>query len=108
MSNRNSKGIAIARRLTASTGIPGFTWSPSTGRITAPLHPYVFVVETAVGLERLGEKVRALPDGPAAVIRMNDHIPTYGDAWVTMRLLEFAPLLTAHYDMGHRAQKEGE
>ena len=101
MSNRRSKGIALARHLTSGSGIPGFEWNPASGLITAPTQPYLFSLETSVGLDRYSARVRELPnDGIPAVIRMNKSIANYGDAWVTMRLRDFVPLLTAHYDRG--------
>jgi hypothetical protein len=98
MGVRTDKGLALARYLTGSTGIPFMSWDGAHSRIAAP-SPYVIDVTTSKKLENWHNLLRAI-DGPNPVmaIRYDNGLPDVSHAWVGMKLMAFAPLLTAHYN----------
>jgi len=95
--NRNEKGRALSRFLTGRTGIPMLSWDYMESRIDAP-PPYRIDVTTSAKIEHFR---KLLMDKPGTsthmVIRFDKFIPGIEGAWVGMRLADFTPLLTAHY-----------
>lgn len=96
MGVRQDKGRALARYLTAASGIPGMSWS-SDG-IEAP-YPYQVEVTTSRKLDNWHEQLRAEPTGRLRLcIRYDNALPDVSAAWVGMSLEDACILLSSHYE----------
>lgn len=104
--SRTTKVAAVARLLGAASGVPfvradGF-------RIVMP-DPYSAVIFTGRGFgHRHGESLQSMPHRgvPMHIHYSADVCDSVGDAYVTMRLNDFAPLLQAHYEATVAGRKE--
>jgi len=106
MGRRRDKSLALTRYLTGSSGIPGLHWS-GTSEIDAP-SPYRISLTTARKLDEWHDAIRFSDDDkPHMLIRYDYSMDSPADAWVAMRLHNFIPLLTAHYET-LRERIEGE
>lgn len=107
MGVRRDKGVAITRYLTGMTGIPGLSWEGMTNEILAP-NPYTIHITTSRKLQDWHDRIRfSDPEKPHILIRYDNEMDSPADAWVGMRLYNFIPLLTTHYDT-QRERVEGE
>mgnify|MGYP006286550341 CR=1 FL=1 len=97
MGKRTDKGNALTRYLTGHTGIPFLKWDGITSSIDAP-SPYEIEVTTARKLQLWHDLLRQEKPGVHIVIRYDNGMPSLEQAWVGMRLRDFAPLLQAHYE----------
>lgn len=96
MGVRRDRGLALARYLTGSTGIPFIRWDGMG--LDAPA-PYSFGVTTSRKLQVWHDRIWELPvDKPHCVIRYDSAMPDVSHAWVAMKLGGVAPLLGLHYD----------
>lgn len=96
MGGRRDKGMALARYLTGSTGIPFISWQGMG--VDAPA-PYSFEVTTSKKLQLWHDQIWALPvDKPHCAIRYDGAMPDVGHAWVAMKLGAIAPLLALHHE----------
>lgn len=91
---RRDKGRAVARYLTASTGIPLLTFDGATNRIDGP-PPYRFRLVTDAANWRVFQAVRETND---PVIRYDKFVEDVSSAYVVMKLSTFATLLGTHYN----------
>jgi hypothetical protein len=98
MGTRSTKGLAVARYLTGSTGIPMLSWDGGHSRVLAP-SPYTIDLTTSRKLQNWHDLIREI-DSPAPhmVIRYDKDLPDVSHAWVAMKLMGFAPLLGVHYE----------
>ena len=99
---RQDKNKAVARYLSAYSGIPLISWDGAVTNLGASLlespAPYTLNVSTDAVHWRFFANVKALPDrGIPAVIRYDKYIDHLEDAVVGMRLSTFTSLLSAHY-----------
>lgn len=97
MGVRRDKGLALTRYLTGVTGIPFLKWDGIVSSIDAPA-PYDIDVVTSRKLQNWHDKLREEIPGVHIVIRYDNGMPSLEQAWVGMRLRDFAPLLQAHYE----------
>jgi len=98
MGVRRDKGLALARYMTGTSGIPGLSWEGLHSEITAP-PPYQIDVTTSRSLENWHDLIRGIDgDQPHMAIRYDNSLSDVSQAWVAMRLSGFIPLLTAHYN----------
>lgn len=104
--SRADKGRAIARYLTGSSGIPLISWDTASGDLLAP-SPYFFTATTDAASWRFWEKVKDLPDKKvSAVIRYDKWIDNTADAVAGIRLSTLGVLLSAHYEMNDRKERD--
>jgi hypothetical protein len=92
--NRNDKGRAISRYLTATTGIPLLRFDREQSRVIGP-PPFRFYVTTDAAGWRFFQGIRELDD---FVIRYDKYVGVVEDAYVGMKLSTFATLLTSQYN----------
>lgn len=97
MGRRTDKGNALTRYLTGKTGIPFLKWDGVFGRIEAPA-PYKIDVTTSRKLQNWHDTLREEAPEVHIAIRYDNGMDSLEQAWVGMRLKDFAPLLQAHYE----------
>lgn len=97
MGVRRDKGLALARYLTGTTGIPFLSWDGNDSRVDAPA-PYSFDVTTSRKLQHWTDNI--VMDAPDLhfSIRYDNALPSVDKAWIATTLDRFVPLLQAHYD----------
>lgn len=99
MGIRATKGNALARYLTGSTGIPFISWDGHDSRVNMP-SPYSVDVTTARKLQVWHDNIRSdVPDHMIhASVRYDMMFDSIEQAWVGMNLRSFSTLLATHYD----------
>lgn len=97
MGKRTDKGNALTRYLTGHTGIPFLKWDGVFGSIDAPA-PYEIDVTTSRKLQSWHDLLREEKPSVHIVIRYDNGMDSLEQAWVGIRLKDFAPLLQAHYE----------
>lgn len=103
MGDRRDKSNAVARYLTTNTGVPGWRFN-GTGMLDAPA-PFYCTLTTSGILEKWTENIRELPHtGIPLTIRYDRHLDHVGEAWVTMRLSDLAPILGAYWNHHHNGR----
>lgn len=102
MAARRDKGLAVARYLTAATGIVGFRWNGQN--IDSPA-PYVVHLTTSRKLQNWTD---ALTDSDTLgfAIRYDYSLPELAEAWVGMKLETFAMLLQAYHERTQHASTD--
>lgn len=99
MGVRTDKGRAVARYLTAATGIVGFRW---TGQNIESPAPYRIHLTTSRKLQNWTDALTEA-DGLAFAIRYDYILPELTEAWVGMHLDTFALLLQAYHERNNHA-----
>ena len=95
---RGDKVRAIARYLTAHTGIPGIYAEPHINKLTTP-PAYAVMVTTDGSLQRFWAAGYATErDKIDVVIRFDNRLQQVDDSLVLMRLDNFVKLLAAYHN----------
>lgn len=106
MAPRSRKVATVARLLGAASGVPFVR--EDHGRIEMP-EPYSAVVFTGRGTgEKYNASLRSMPHRgvPMHIHYSAETTDSVGDAVVSMRLSDFAPLLGAHYEANVAGRSE--
>lgn len=95
---RGDKVAAVARYLTASTGIPGIYPKPHINQLDTPW-PYVVVVTTDGSLQRFWSTGYNLDrEHISFAVRFDNRLQQVDDSLVLTRLDTFVKLLTAYHE----------
>lgn len=92
--SKSTKGKAVARYLSANSGIPTLFYDISSDTIDGP-PPFRFKVITDRNTTRF---FRAIREEDIPIIRYDRYIESIDEAYVGIKLSAFATILGAYYD----------
>lgn len=98
---RRDKGMAVARYILGTTGIPGISWA--SGSIQSP-PPYAIDLLTGRKLQWWHDRIASYDNEPGMrfAVRYDNGMGPITSAWVGMNITAFTELLAAHHQSTDR------